>query len=222
MKKTLLAAVLLVGLIVPSVSQAAAFDWLWTLNDDMGSPYTYPIPGDLSPNEPRVLIYRTDHLPYLAQLNGGIHIDGDGRFSIDDEPESKITNLVSDLASLQSQINGKANTSHTHSPTDISGISSYVDTKIASSTLIAQRVRVQTNGTGGYTWTFPTAFSASTTPVIEVTPEDATSAASTDVRITAVSNTSVTIQASRLTTVLGLLSLNSTPQIYVHITAFAQ
>lgn len=81
-----------------------------------------------------------------------------------------------------------------------------------------ERVRAQTNASGAYTFTFGQAFSASTTPVVSIDVEN-TTAGITQAYITAISNTSVSIQTSRATNVLGLLTLQSSPQLIVHITA---
>lgn len=85
---------------------------------------------------------------------------------------------------------------------------------------IIQRIRVQTNVNGEYTWTFPTPFT--TSPVVEITVEDNTSA-NWNHRIVALSNTSVSIKLEKLTqtSLLGvsLLQIASNPQAYIHITA---
>jgi len=89
----------------------------------------------------------------------------------------------------------------------------------AASPLI-QRIRVQTNTSGAYTWTFPTAFSG--TPVVEITVEDGADA-SWNHRITSLSSTAVSIQLGKLTATsllgINLLQIASNPQAYIHITA---
>lgn len=83
-----------------------------------------------------------------------------------------------------------------------------------------QRIRVQTNTSGQYTWVFPEQFSS--LPVVEITVEDGASA-SWNHRITSLSNTAVSIQLDKLTqtSLLGvnLLQIASSPQAYIHITA---
>lgn len=90
--------------------------------------------------------------------------------------------------------------------------------------LSIQRTRAQTNTSGLLTWTFPNPFSAGVTPIIEVTVESA-AVASWNHAITAISNTSVTIQLGKTTavTVLGVsvLGVASAPQAFVHLTAIA-
>lgn len=85
-----------------------------------------------------------------------------------------------------------------------------------------QRTRVQTNSSGAYTWTFPSAYGVGVIPVISLDIEDGT-AAIWNSQVTAVSNTSATIQLTKSTavTVLGIsvLGVAATPQAYVHLTA---
>lgn len=87
-----------------------------------------------------------------------------------------------------------------------------------------QRVRAQTNTSGVYTWTFPSAYGSGTTPVISLTVEDGTSS-TWNHQVTAISNTSVTIQLQKTNavTILGIsvLGIAATPQAYVHLTAVA-
>ncbi len=79
-----------------------------------------------------------------------------------------------------------------------------------------QSVRVQTNGSGAYTWTFPTPFDETPRISIEV---ESNVAGLTTANITAVSSTSVSVQTARAINVLGILTLQSSPQLYVHIMA---
>lgn len=87
-----------------------------------------------------------------------------------------------------------------------------------------QRTRVQTNSSGAYTWTFPVAYGAGVIPIISLDIEDG-SAAIWNSQLTAVSNTSATIQLAKSTavTILGIsvLGVAATPQAYVHLTAVA-
>lgn len=87
-----------------------------------------------------------------------------------------------------------------------------------------QRIRAQTATTGLYTWTFPTPYAPGTIPVIGVTVEDSSSSFWNH-QITALSNTSVTVQLTKTSavTVLGIsvLGIGSSPQAYVHLTAVA-
>lgn len=90
-----------------------------------------------------------------------------------------------------------------------------------SGALGIQRTRGVTSSAGTYTWTFVTAFGAN--PIITATPENNAAGESVDVKITALSTTSVTVQVSKTSLVLGLLTLNTgspgaTP---VHLTAIA-
>ncbi len=89
---------------------------------------------------------------------------------------------------------------------------------------VQYQTRAQTNTSGVYTWTFPTAFGSGVIPVIECTVEDS-SAASWNHQITAISNTAMTTQLVKTTavTILGIsvLGVSATPQAYVHLTARA-
>lgn len=82
---------------------------------------------------------------------------------------------------------------------------------------------VTTSAGGTATWTFPGgAFPVS--PVVNATPESATAAESVDVKITAITTTTVTVQISKTGVVLGLLTLNtlSPGATVVHLTATAK
>lgn len=87
-------------------------------------------------------------------------------------------------------------------------------------------LRVQTDATGKYVWTFPAAFPVGVLPVVQITVQD-TSAGSFNHKITALSNTGVTIQLQKTTAVnpLGagvmLLGIDTNPQAVVHLTASA-
>lgn len=88
----------------------------------------------------------------------------------------------------------------------------------------ALAIRAQTDTTGKYIWTFPTAFASGVIPVIEVTVQD-TGTASFNHKISALSNTSATVQLTKTTavTILGIsvLGIDTSPQAFVHITATA-
>lgn len=87
-----------------------------------------------------------------------------------------------------------------------------------------QRTRALTNTSGAYTWTFPNAYGSGVVPIVDIAVEDATSA-TWNHQITAISNTSVTVQLQKTTavTVLGVsvLGVAATPQAYIHLTAVA-
>lgn len=126
MKKTIFAIALIVGLGVASQAHAAPFDWLFKLNDDVGDPYEFTVTGDGIHDA--VLMYRPGgQLPYLAPLNGGIQLNESNQLVVDNIPQSEITGLAATFA-------GKANVSHTHPTSDISGLQTYIDGRIASTT----------------------------------------------------------------------------------------
>lgn len=87
------------------------------------------------------------------------------------------------------------------------------------------RMRAQTNTSGVYVWTFATSFAAGITPVIGLAVEDSAAGVTWGHQITAISNTSVTIQLSKSTAVtvlsISVLGVATTPQAYVHLTAIA-
>lgn len=87
------------------------------------------------------------------------------------------------------------------------------------------RMRAQTNISGVYVWTFSIPFASGAVPVIGLAVEDGVAGVTWGHQITAISNTSVTIQLSKTTavTVLGIsvLGIAANPQAYVHLTAIA-
>lgn len=93
---------------------------------------------------------------------------------------------------------------------------------------LTQRIRVQTDATGAYTWTFPTPYAAGSVPVIEIVAEGAVG--STDVVNVQTSgppsNTQVTVRVTRtvqsVVSLLGLTILSVPTSVgvtYVDITA---
>jgi hypothetical protein len=89
-----------------------------------------------------------------------------------------------------------------------------------------QRIRVQTDINGRYVWTFPTPYPAGVVPVIGLTVQDATAGNVVfNHKLLAVTNTSVTIQLAKVTTIsvagVGVLGFDTNPQAFVHITAVA-
>lgn len=158
MKKALLAAVLLVGLGTASVAHAdAPYEWIWNLLDSTSTPYTYHMDANPTPNEDRVLMYDpSDKQPALVPLNGGIHVDGTGHLSLDNVPISKIDGL-------QTALNGKAALSHSHSTSDISGLASYVDARIGSTTAFQADWSVTNTASSSYIKNKPSLSWATTT-----------------------------------------------------------
>lgn len=89
-----------------------------------------------------------------------------------------------------------------------------------------QAVRGTTNGSGSYTWTFTTPYPSGVTPVVQTNIED-TSGGSVmyNPKITAISNTSVTVNVSRsqAVTILGIsvLGVQAASATTIHLTAIA-
>jgi len=85
-----------------------------------------------------------------------------------------------------------------------------------------QRIRAQTNTSGALTWTFPIAYGAGVIPNVQISVEDGTAGAIWNQQITAVSNTSVTVQITKTTSVsvlgVNVLGVAASPQAYVHLT----
>ena len=89
-----------------------------------------------------------------------------------------------------------------------------------------QRLRVQTDASGNYTWTYPTAYPSGVVPVISAVSESASSTVPQGVQIVGVpTNTSATFKVINLpsTSVLGIVVLGAptAAQAYIHITAVA-
>lgn len=86
-----------------------------------------------------------------------------------------------------------------------------------------QRLRVQTNALGVYTWTFPVPYGAGVLPIISCDVEDDTAAVAS-LKITALSNTAVSVKVTKQTqvTVVGIqvLALASSHQAFIHLVAF--
>lgn len=101
---------------------------------------------------------------------------------------------------------------------------SYADLTGTPTIQAIQRTRAQSDTAGVLIWTFPVAYAGGVTPVVSVAVEDAT-AATWNVQITAISNTSVTVQLAKntVTSILGVsvVSVAATPQAFVHLTAVA-
>lgn len=86
-----------------------------------------------------------------------------------------------------------------------------------------QRVRLVSDSSGLVTWTFAKPFPAGSTPVVAVTPENNTSGSNINHKITAISNTAVTVQLSMSSavTLLGIsvLGVNVASSTPVHMDA---
>lgn len=81
-----------------------------------------------------------------------------------------------------------------------------------------QRTTVTTDANGNAVWTFPTAYSAGVVPICSCDVQDA----STDMvtaKITALTNTAVTIKATKPALVLSLLNIQAAASVKVHLTA---
>src|ERR1041385_1915829 len=89
-----------------------------------------------------------------------------------------------------------------------------------------QRLRAQTDTNGLLIWNFATPFDAGTIPIVQLTVEDNVPNAAFNHKITAITNTGVTIQITKTTavTVLGIsvLGISGNPQAWVHMAAFQQ
>lgn len=133
---------------------------------------------------------------------------------------SQITGLTASIDAINASIATKATPANITSA--ISPVQDQLNT-VATNNFIRetynQRVRAQTNSSGTYTWTYTNAYASGTTPIIAAVAEDSSGGALTNVQITSISNTSVTVQARRVSTILGVLTLTTNPQVYVHLRA---
>jgi len=89
-----------------------------------------------------------------------------------------------------------------------------------------QRLRVQTNATGDYTWTYPVAYGSGIVPIISCLTESSSSTVPQGVQIVGVpTNTSCTFKVINLpsTSVLSIVVLGAPTgsQAYLHLTAIA-
>lgn len=88
---------------------------------------------------------------------------------------------------------------------------------------IIQSQRAQTNASGAYTWTFEQPYPAGRIPAVVCLVEDASGSFTWNARISAISNTAVTVQLTKTAsvTVLGIsvLGIQANPQATVHLLA---
>lgn len=126
MKRIPLAALLLVGLIgsASAVQAAGAYDVIWNVADQYGTPTEYDMP---SPAGVRFMAFDgVNRTPTVAQLGAGLYWDGTSIVP---------TGLTFDaITGLSSALAGKADTSHTHTASQITDFNSAVDARLASST----------------------------------------------------------------------------------------
>lgn len=108
----------------------------------------------------------------------------------------------------------------------IATVSPLMDAAKLAALKITQRLRVQTDTTGSYTWTFPTPYAPGVIPVVSVTVEDATTNTVWNHQVVAISNTALTIKLNKSqVSVVALIGLSvlSVPaggaQAFVHLTA---
>lgn len=170
-----------------------------------------------------------------------------GRNLVYDGDNNEIDCTCLSQSETESQINGKADVSHTQpisSITDLQSTLNSLQTQIGmvgglatatSSGLMSSAqftkingiktqlsIRVQSDGNGAYTWVYPSS-TFSQAPVVSGLVEDSTSGALTNVQVTANSATSTTFQVRRAVTVLGIVNITTNPaNLFVNLTAIAQ
>jgi hypothetical protein len=83
-----------------------------------------------------------------------------------------------------------------------------------------QRTILTTDSNGVATWTFPSAYSAGVKPVGSADVED-TSADTVTVKITNITNTTMTVKATKPVILLTLLNTQAAASVRVHLTAMA-
>lgn len=150
---------------------------------------------------------------------------------------------MSDIEGLQTAINAKATSSHSHIIADTTGLQTVLDGKAGTSTAttlangllsssdktkleglgLVKRIRVQTDSSGAYTWVFSTPFASGTVPVVTSAVENTTANSIATVNIVSASSTGVLLQVRKttITTILGVdvLALSGSPQSFIHLTA---
>lgn len=237
--KTLLSGLLLVAVVLgpATIVLAAANDWHLNMRNsddtaDINHDIAQPVDGfvDTLVYDPAIgfpvweqpSVFKTNVLDVLGYENTS---------QVNTAIAAATSTLNTKINTLQSQVNGinsftpsaffgTASTSSYIASSTPGLMSGLMVTKLnALSTSTPQhveRVRAQTDSSGTYTFTFATAFSA--TPVVSIDVESSTTGI-TQAYITSISTTAVTVQTSRATNVLGLLTLQSSPQLFVHIMA---
>lgn len=95
----------------------------------------------------------------------------------------------------------------------------------ADGALSIRRIRATTDASGNYTWTFSPAFGPGITPVVQLTTEDSGGTVIHNHKITAISNTSVTVSVTRSQPVtvlsVSVLGVSSASASTIHLTAIA-
>lgn len=215
---TLLAFLLVLG--GASMASAAANDYHFSKQDGSNMATT----TDAAPSQYVTSFLANDitHGGPAFYYTDGVSLvfdDINHNFSVGVIQPTQVAGLADNLVSLSSSISSLSSTESSDVST-LSSLTSSLQTQINNLPTV-QRIATTTDATGNLTWTFPTSFGSST-PVVEVTAVDNTSGALTNVQITAVSATSVSIHTNRITTVLGLLTLTTNPSVQVEIMAVSK
>lgn len=220
MKRILLAvAIALASFFAAATAYASPFDVNFSVQDsgDSTTPYAMNIPGSQYGYGDFYLLgvgtNGSDYLPHAVNIGSNIQFNGTS-LVVQNVPENQIAGLSADLASLYSD---KASTTDMVA---LSGTVSTLNSQVGSILPLAtsvQRAVVTTSGSGTYTWTYPNSYGTST-PVVIGVAEDSSSG-STNVQILSKSATSTTIQTSRITSALGILSIAMNPSVKVDIMA---
>lgn len=122
MKRTLFAAVLLVGLMSASVAYAAnPWDWTLQLHDVNGDPYNYQFSNDMGNESSYMLVLDgVNKVPHWTRTSDdGLTIDGTGQLKINSFDIDQVDGLTAALA-------GKASSVHGHVASDIEDFDSEV------------------------------------------------------------------------------------------------
>lgn len=232
-----------------AAAHAAPVSYQLGVTPDSGDPYQANIGVPSDNTYCNVFgVDATTHTPMLFPLGSGINCSGTS-LSVGPIVEDKVLGLVDDISFLKTGLASATSTISSYNDSitllntrvatlngwfanigtttqylassTASGIMSSTDKVKLDSLVKVQRTRVTTDSSGNYTWTFPTAYASGQPPIVSVVGEDSSSALS-NVQITSISNTSVTVHAGKITSALGILSLTSNATIPIDLTAVPQ
>lgn len=204
----------LLGLLAPLLGAAAPYDVIVNQKDSTDTIFlvrTFTVPAASASG----LMYLDGPtaLPGYLTLGTGLSIS------------SGTLNAAAQLNADWNAVSGVTQIANKPSFATVAFSGQYSDLIGAPTVQALQRTRAQTNTSGVLTWTFPQAYGSGVTPIVSATVEDATTGVTWNQQITAISNTSVTIQLTKTSVVavlgVSVLGVAATPQAFVHLVALA-